>query len=122
MQQVIHAPTYNTTPDHPSLLNLIFTYQPATVQSTTTLPAVAYHCPVTVHLSLKKSVQRKPYYTEHFVYSKAVIGELQLDLSSASWPNMVAMDVNQAAVCWTAQFMSICSQHVPRHRKRVDPA
>ena len=46
LHQLINSPTYNTTSDHPSRLDLIFTNRPAAVLSTATLPPVADHSPV----------------------------------------------------------------------------
>ena len=59
--QVITSPTYNVTEEKQSLLDLVFTNQPTSIISWDVLSPVADHCPVLVHLSLKK-VHPKAFY------------------------------------------------------------
>ena len=122
LHQLINSPTYNTTSDHPSLLDLIFTNRPAAVLSTATLPPVADHSPVLVHLSLNKAVSKKPYHINCFLYSDIDHESLHLALTAAAWPDLSGIDIDRAVVLWTDCFMSTCRRHVPCYQKRVDPS
>ena len=61
LYQVITSPIYNVTEEKQSLLDLVFTNQPTSIKSWDVLSPVADHCPVLVHLSLKK-VHPKAFY------------------------------------------------------------
>ena len=84
LKQIIGEPTYNVTTDHPSLLDLVFTNRPQCVCSTCVLSPIADHCPVVVSLSFKKTHSQKPYNVEHFLYRRADVDNLRLELTDVT--------------------------------------
>ena len=122
LYQVITSPTYNVTEEKQSLLDLVFTNQPTSIISWDVLSPVADHCPVLVHLSLKKSPPPKPFTVKKFLYAQANLPALLADLDAIDWDIVLDREVCDAAAKWSNLFLDICSKHIPQKTIRIDPS
>lgn len=122
LQQLINSPTYAPDSGKPSLLDLIFTNQPALVKSTSVLPPIADHCAVAVHLSIKKNPPPKPFSVNHFLYDDADLRGLQNALVNQDWSSIVSAPIDAAVSSWTELFLSACCKFIPSQCTRANPS
>lgn len=120
LYQLIGEPTYNVLSDKQALLDLIFVNQPSFVRSTSVLPPMADHCPVQVHLSLKKSRPPKPYTSQRFAYRDADVEGLNFALAATDWKNLLTGSIHDATTAWTDTLLSVCKRYIPMYTIRVD--
>ena len=122
LQQIVAEPTFNVASEslRPSLLDLIFTNNPATLLSHNVLPPIADHCPVHIHLTLKKSLLPRSFVHKHYLYSDARLDDLIANLQSADWH--ATGNISDTVASWTQHFVDVCNAHIPRRTTRIDPS